>query len=124
MSPSVFLSNISNKRSSQTVRPNRFNKSLSNETLISDQLIAQLLKFRIDGRTINTRNVGEFYPGLDRLVLRSLQTGDCRQLYNHLKRNIKPQQLLITGRHIHLSVHSRTQPILEKFIEMGATLSM
>ncbi|CAF3026220.1 unnamed protein product [Rotaria socialis] len=45
----------------------------------------QLLKFRIDGRTFNAKNIDELYPGLDRLLLRSLQTGDCRQLFDRLK---------------------------------------
>jgi hypothetical protein len=108
---------------SQTVRRNQSLKSSRNDSVTSDQLIAQLLKFRIDGRTINARNVDEFYPGLDRLLLRSLQTGDCRLLYNRFKRNLKPEYLLITGKHIHLSVCSQTQHILEKLIEMGATLS-
>lgn len=86
-------------------------------------LINQLLKFRIDGRTINARNVDEIYPGLDRLLMKSLQTGDCRQLYNRLKRNLKAEYLLITGKHIHCSVASQTEHILEKLVEMGATLS-
>jgi hypothetical protein len=95
---------------------------LYHDTSISDQLIAQLLKFRVDGRTINARNVDELYPGLDRLLMKSLQTGDSRQLFNRLKRNLKAQYLLITGKHIHLSVCSRTQDVLEKLVEMGATL--
>ena len=88
-----------------------------------DPLIDQLMKFRVDGRTINAGNVDEIYPGLDRLLLRSLQTGDCRQLFNRLKRNLKAKYLLITGKHIHTSVCSQTQTILETLVEMGATLS-
>ena len=107
---------------SPKVRTNRSLRVSKNDLDISDQLIAQLLKFRIDGRTINARNVDELYPGLDRLLLRSLQPGDCRLLYNRFKRNLKPEYLLITGKHIHLSVCSETQHILEKLIEMGATL--
>jgi hypothetical protein len=107
---------------SQSVRRSRPMKSSADDSAISDQLIAQLLKFRIDGQTINARNVDEVYPGLDRLLLRSLQTGDCRLLYNRFKKNLKPEYLLITGKHIHLSVCSQTQHILEKLIEMGATL--
>ena len=99
----------------------RLNRS-QNETILTNQLINQLLKFRIDGQTINARNVDELYPGLDRLLMRSLQTGDCRQIYNRLKRNLKPEYLLITGKHIHLSVCSQTQQILEKLVETGATL--
>lgn len=87
-----------------------------------DLLIKQLLKFRIDGRTINARNVDELYPGLDRLLLRCLQTGDYRQLDNRLKRNLKAEYLLITGRHIHISVCAKTEHILENLIQMGATL--
>jgi hypothetical protein len=102
----------------------RSTKPLANESITYDQLITQLLKFRIDGRTINARNVDELYPGLDRLLMRSLQTGDCRQLYNRLERNLKPEYLLITGKHIHLSVCSHTQGILEKLVEMGATLGV
>ena len=87
-----------------------------------DLLIKQLLKFRIDGRPINARNVDEIYPGLDRLLLRCLQTGDYRQLDNRLKRNLKAEYLLITGRHIHISVCAKTEYILENLIQMGATL--
>ena len=114
---SMSMSVIATKKS-QSLRHNRS----KNEALISDQLINQLLKFRIDGQTINARNVDELYPGLDRLLMRSLQTGDSRQLFNRLKRNLKPEYLLITGKHIHLSVCSQTQNLLEKLIEMGATL--
>jgi hypothetical protein len=122
MSPaSISIPSNSNKRA-QPLRRSRTIKSTSNESSLSEQLISQLLKFRIDGRTINARNVDELYPGLDRLLLRSLQTGDCRQLYNRLKRNLKPQYLLITGKHIHLSVCSQTQDILEKLVELGASL--
>ena len=94
----------------------RLSKASSN-----DPLLVQLSKFRIDGQTINARNVGELYPNLDRLLMRSLQTGDCRQLNNLLKRNLKPQYLLITGKHIHISVCSETQSILEKLVELGAS---
>ncbi|CAF5171506.1 unnamed protein product, partial [Rotaria magnacalcarata] len=107
---------------SQSSRHSRSNKPISNNSSLPDQLIEQLLKFRIDGRTINAKNVDELYPGLDRLLLRSLQSGDCRQLFNRLKRNLKPQYLLITGKHINISVCSQTQTILEKLVEMGATL--
>lgn len=89
---------------------------------ISDPLMNQLIKFRINGRTINARNVDELYPGLDRLLLRCLQTGDYRQLDNRLKRNLKPEYLLITGKHIQISVAAQTEDILEKLIDMGATL--
>ncbi|CAF2609613.1 unnamed protein product [Rotaria sp. Silwood2] len=124
MSPvSVSISSINSKQT-QSSRNNRFVKSLPNGSSLPDQLFDQLLKFRVDGRTINARNVDELYPGLDRLLLRSLQTGDCRQLYNRLKRNLKPQYLLITGKHIHISVCSQTQNILEKLVEMGATLDL
>jgi predicted KAP-like P-loop ATPase len=92
------------------------------QTSSSDQLLNQLLKFRVDGRTINARNVDELYPGLDRLLLRCLQTGDYRQLDNRLRRNLKAEYLLITGKHIHISVCSKTENILEKLVEMGATL--
>jgi hypothetical protein len=122
MSPAgISIPNINN-RQTQTYRHSRSIKSLTNESIQYDQLIAQLLKFRIDGQTINARNIDELYPGLDRLLMRSLQTGDCRQLYNRLKRNLKPEYILITGKHIHLSVCSHTQGILEKLVEMGATL--
>jgi hypothetical protein len=104
------------------VRRSRSLKPLDRTLLPPDQLLAQLLKFRIDGRTINARNVDELYPGLDRLLLRCLQTGDYRQLENRLKRNLKAEYLLITGKHIHISVCSQTQDILEKLVEMGATL--
>ncbi|CAF1237496.1 unnamed protein product [Rotaria magnacalcarata] len=109
---------------SQSSRHSRSTKPISNNSSLPDQLIEQLLKFRIDGRTINAKNVDELYPGLDRLLLRSLQSGDCRQLFNRLKRNLKPQYLLITGKHIHISVCSQTQTILEKLVEMGATLNL
>ncbi|CAF2242202.1 unnamed protein product [Rotaria magnacalcarata] len=109
---------------SQSSRHSRSNKPISNNSSLPDQLIEQLLKFRIDGRTINAKNVDELYPGLDRLLLRSLQSGDCRQLFNRLKRNLKPQYLLITGKHINISVCSQTQTILEKLVEMGATLNL
>ena len=88
----------------------------------ADPLIRQLLKFRVDGQTINARNVDELYPGLDRLLIRSLQTGDCRQLNNRLKRNLKPEYLLITGKHIHISVCAQTQDVLERLVKLGATL--
>ena len=88
----------------------------------TDKLLAELLKFRIDGRTINARNVNELYPDLDRLLLRCLQTGDCRQLDNRLRRNLKAQYLLITGKHINISVLSQTQDILDRLVSMGATL--
>lgn len=88
----------------------------------ADPLIRQLLKFRVDGQTINARNVDELYPGLDRLLIRSLQTGDCRQLNNRLKRNLKPEYLLITGKHIHISVCAQTQETLERLVKIGATL--
>jgi hypothetical protein len=103
-------------RRSQSLKP------LDHVSSSPDQLLAQLLKFRIDGRTINARNVDELYPGLDRLLLRCLQTGDYRQLDNRLRRNLKAEYLLITGKHIHISVCSQTEDILEKLIEMGATL--
>ncbi|CAF4660321.1 unnamed protein product [Rotaria magnacalcarata] len=77
---------------------------MSNYSLLPDQPMEQLLKFRIDGRTFNAKNIDELYPGLDRLLLRSLQTGDCRQLFNRLKCNLKSQYLLITGKHIHINV--------------------
>jgi hypothetical protein len=118
---SISLPTINTKPSKSLRRGRPINPS-ANDTSISDQLIAQLLKFRVDGRTINARNVDELYPGLDRLLMKSLQTGDSRQLFNRLKRNLKPQYLLITGKHIHLSVCSRTQDVLEKLVEMGATL--
>ena len=111
-----------NQKPSQSIRGNRLIKSSTNDPNVSDQLIAQLLKFRIDGRPINAKNVDELYPGIDRLLMRSLQSGDCRQLYNRLKRNLKPEYLLITGKHIHISVCAQTQAILEKLVEMGATL--
>ena len=122
MSPANISLPVINSKPSQTLHRGRSFRQSANESLIADQLVAQLLKFRIDGRTINARNVDELYPGLDRLLMRSLQTGDCRQLYNRLKRNLKPQYLLITGKHIHLSVCSHTQDVLEKLVEMGATL--
>ena len=89
-----------------------------------DHLLNQLLKFRIDGQTINARNVDQIYPGLDRLLLRCLQTGDCRQLENRFERNLKAEYLLITGRHIHLSVCAHTEDLLEKLVAMGATLDL
>lgn len=88
----------------------------------ADPLIRQLLKFRIEGQTINARNVDELYPGLDRLLIRCLQTGDCRQLNNRLQRNLKAEYLLITGKHIHISVCAQTQDILERLVNLGATL--
>ena len=88
----------------------------------TDKLLAELLKFRIDGRTINARNVNELYPDLERLLLRCLQTGDCRQLDNRLRRNLKAQYLLITEKHINISVLSQTQDILDRLVGMGATL--
>jgi hypothetical protein len=97
-------------------------KPLERVPSLPDQILAQLLKFRIDGQSINARNVDELYPGLDSLLIRCLRTGDDRQLYNRLNRNLKPEYLLITGKHIHISVCSRTQDILEKLIDMGATL--
>jgi len=97
-------------------------KPLDHASSSPDQLLAQLLKFRVDGRTINARNVDELYPGLDRLLLRCLQTGDYRQLDNRLRRNLKAEYLLITGKHIHISVCAHTEDILEKLVEMGATL--
>jgi hypothetical protein len=103
-------------------RRSRSLKPLDHASLPPDQLIAQLLKFRVDGRTINARNVDELYPGLDRLLLRCLQTGDYRQLNNRLRRNLKPEYLLITGKHIHISVCSQTEDLLEKLVQMGATL--
>ena len=119
----ISLPSINPKPASQSIGGNhRWIKSSTNDAHLSEQLIAQLLKFRIDGRTINARNVDELYPGLDRLLMRSLQTGDCRQLYNRLKRNLKPEYLLITGKHIHISVCAQTQNVLEKLVEMGATL--
>ncbi len=107
---------------SLSARHNRSLKPLDRPSTPPDQLIAQLLKFRINGRTINARNVDELYPGLDRLLLRCLQTGDYRQLDNRLKRNLKAEYLLITEQHIHTSVCSHTEDILEKLVEMGATL--
>ncbi|CAF1564697.1 unnamed protein product [Didymodactylos carnosus] len=89
-----------------------------------DILLRQLLKFRIDGHTIDARNVDELYPGIDHLLIRCLQTGDCRQLDNRLKRNLKAEYFLITGKHIHISFKSQTQNILEKLIHMGATVGM
>jgi hypothetical protein len=122
MSPAgISIPNINNKQSS-LLRRNRAIRPSVSESSITDQLVVQLLKFRIDGRSINARNVDELYPGLDRLLTRSLQTGDCRQLFSRLKRNLKPEYLLITGKHIHLSVCSQTQGLLEKLVEMGATL--
>ncbi|CAF0989796.1 unnamed protein product [Rotaria sordida] len=122
-STNISISSIKSKQS-QTSRHNQSIKSLSNNSSLPDSLFDQLSKFRVDGRTINARNVDELYPGLDRLLLRSLQTGDCRQLYNRLKRNLKPQYLLITGKHIHISVCSQTQSTIEKLVEMGATLDL
>ncbi|CAF1498543.1 unnamed protein product [Rotaria magnacalcarata] len=109
---------------SQSSRHSRSTKPISNNLSLPDQLIEQLLKFRIDGRTINAKNVDELYPGLDRLLLRSLQSGECRQLFNRLKRDLKPQYSLITGKHMHISVCAQTQTILEKLVEMGATLNL
>ncbi len=109
-------------KDSLSKRRSRSLKPLDHPPLPSDQLIARLIKFRIDGRTINARNVDELYPGLDRLVLRCLQTGDYRQLDNRLRRNLKPEYLLITGKHIHISVCSQTEDLLEKLVQMGATL--
>jgi hypothetical protein len=103
-------------------RRSRSLKPLDHKSLPPDQLIAQLIKFRVDGRTINARNVDELYPGLDRLLLRCLQTGDYRQLDNRLRRNLKPEYLLITGKHIQISVSSQTEDLLENLVQMGATL--
>lgn len=113
----LSLRPVGNKQLAATKSRRPPSKASSN-----DPLLAQLSKFRIDGQTINARNVGEIYPNLDRLLIRSLQTGDCRQLNNLLKRNLKPQYLLITGKHIHISVCSQTQSVLEKLVELGATL--
>ena len=122
MSPvSVFVSSNRSKHS-LPVKRLRSLKPMEHAPVLPDTLFSQLLEFRIDGRTIDARNVDELYPGLDRLLLRCLQTGDCRQLDNRLRRNLKPEYLLITGKHIHISVCSQTQDILEKLVEMGATL--
>ncbi|UJR36788.1 hypothetical protein I4U23_029501 [Adineta vaga] len=117
---------VSSTRSKHSVpsKCNRSLKPLEHVPSLPDQLLAQLLKFRIDGQSINARNVGELYPGLDSLLVRCLRTGDYRQLHNRLNRNLKPEYLLITGKHIHISVCSRTQDILEKLIEMGATVDL
>jgi hypothetical protein len=122
MSPQSI--SISSARSKHTLpaRRSRSLKPLDHAAFPSDQLIDQLLKFRVDGRTINARNVDELYPGLDRLLLRCLQTGDYRQLDNRLRRNLKAEYLLITGKHIQISVSAKTEDILEQLVEMGATL--
>lgn len=117
----MSLSSFHSKQS-QTTRHSQTTKAVINNSSYPDQLIDQLLKFRIDGRMINAGNANEIHPGLDRLLLRSLQTGDCRLLFNRLKSNLKPEYLLITGKHIHISVCSKTQHVLEKLIEMGASL--
>lgn len=108
---------------SNVTLPALISRKKNNKSKVTiDPLISQLLKFRIDGQTINARNVDELYPGLDRLLIRSLQTGDCRQLNNRLKRNMKAQYLLITGKHIHISVCSKTEHVLERLVDLGATL--
>lgn len=122
MSSESFLLSSERRKHPQPVRRSRTIQPLSNVPPPPDDLIAQLIEFRIDGRTINARNVDELYPGLDRLLLRCLQTGDCRQLDNRLRRNLKAEYLLITSKHIHVSVCSQTQDVLEKLVEMGATL--
>ena len=115
---------VSSTRSKDS-EPSKYNRSLkplARVPPVPDEILAQLLKFRIDGQSINARNVGEVYPGLDNLLVRCLRTGDDRQLKSRLNRNLKPEYLLITGKHIHISVCARTQDILENLISMGATL--
>ncbi|CAF0873056.1 unnamed protein product [Adineta ricciae] len=117
---------VSSTRSKHS-EPSKYNRSLkplARVPPVPDEILAQLLKFRIDGQSINARNVGEVYPGLDNLLVRCLRTGDDRQLNSRLNRNLKPEYLLITGKHIHISVCARTQDILENLISMGATLDL
>lgn len=112
------------KHSSFIVKRNRSLKPIENKRSATpiDELFAELRKFRVDGRTINAHNVDEIYPGLDRVFIRCLQTGDSRQLDNRLKRNFKPEYLLITGKHINISVICHTEYILDRLVAMGATL--
>ncbi|CAF1221789.1 unnamed protein product [Rotaria magnacalcarata] len=124
MSSDTFVVSSERKKHSLPVKRSRSIQPLSHIPAPPDPLLAQLIQFRIDGRTIDARNVNELYPGLDRLLLRCLQTGDCRQLDNRLQRNLKAEYLLITSKHIHLSVCSHTEDILEKLVEMGATLDL
>ncbi|CAF4187293.1 unnamed protein product [Rotaria magnacalcarata] len=45
---------------------------MSNYSLLPDQPMEQLLKFRIDGRTLNAKNIDELYPvPLGKLIFRS-----------------------------------------------------
>ncbi|CAF4744426.1 unnamed protein product [Rotaria socialis] len=122
MSSDTFVVSSERKKHPLPVKRSRSIQPLSHIPAPPDPLLAQLIQFRIDGRTIDARNVNELYPGLDRLLLRCLQTGDCRQLDNRLQRNLKAEYLLITSKHVHLSVCSHTEDILEKLVEMGATL--
>ncbi|CAF3494751.1 unnamed protein product [Adineta steineri] len=117
---------VSSNRSKQSVPSNysRTLKPLEHVPSLPDQIFAQLRKFRIVGKSINARNIDELYPGLDDLLVRCLRTGDYRQLHSRFNRNLKPEYILITGKHIHISVCSRTQDILEKLVEMGATIDL
>lgn len=117
---------VSSTRSKNSVAPkkDRLLKPLERVPSLPDQILAQLRKFRIDGRSIDATNIDQLYPGLDNLLVRCLRTGDDRQLHNRLSRNLKPEHLLITEKHIHISVCSRTQDLLEKLVDMGATLGM
>lgn len=120
---SISVTSVRSKQSTP-LRRCRSLKPIDTQSPSPDHLLNKLLKFRIDGRTINARNVDEIYPGLDRLLLRCLQTGDYRQIENRFERNLKAEYLLITGRHIHLSVCAHTEDILEKLIALGATLDL
>ena len=120
---SLSVTSVRSKHS-LPLRRARSVKPIDHSSPPMDPLLTELFKFRIDGRTINARNVDEIYPGLDRLLLRSLQTGDYRQLENRLRRNLKAEYLLITGKHIHASVCAHTEDLLEKLIAMGATLDL
>ncbi|CAF0763916.1 unnamed protein product [Rotaria sordida] len=124
MSSEIVFVSSARRRHALPVRRSRSIQPLDHIPTPPDSLLAQLINFRINGRTINARNVDEIYPGLDRLLLRCLQTGDCRQLDNRLNRNLKAEYLLITSKHIHTSVCSQTQDILEKLVEKGATLDL
>ncbi|CAF0806033.1 unnamed protein product [Rotaria sp. Silwood1] len=122
-SETVFVSS-GRRKHALPVRRSRSVQPLDHIPTPPDTILAQLIDFRINGRTIDARNVDELYPGLDRLLLRCLQTGDSKQLDNRLNRNLKAEYLLITSKHIHISVCSQTQDILEKLVGMGATLDL
>ncbi|CAF5138628.1 unnamed protein product, partial [Rotaria sp. Silwood1] len=95
-SETVFVSS-GRRKHALPVRRSRSVQPLDHIPTPPDTILAQLIDFRINGRTIDARNVDELYPGLDRLLLRCLQTGDSKQLDNRLNRNLKAEYLLITS---------------------------